>query len=96
MVEIGLVEQRRWNRQDGVIIEKTLCGNIRITNATSTMLSRGTAPVEDGVVDLTSYRHEFAQEELAPVLRDAGYDVELAEPEEQESLWNRIKTLITG
>lgn len=58
MPKLGKIAKRRWNRNEGLILEKTLDGNIRITNAERSMLTRSTIDVEDGLADLTDWRPE--------------------------------------
>lgn len=83
---------RRWDRYySRVIIEKTLDGNIHVTNVRGNRLSEHIIIVDNGVADLTKFDEEYADNVLRPTLEDAGYDLVMSEPDERRSAWESIK-----
>lgn len=89
------IQRRRWDESTGLVIEQTLDGNIHISHELGNRFSQWTIDVDDGAVDLTSFKPAYAEEEIGPVLEQAGFDVRYPDPEQEGSLLGRIKTRIT-
>jgi len=86
----------RWDNGSGPILEWTLGGNIRYSDGTGSSYTYWELEVKGESIDLSGFKYDYASETLAPAIERRGFDVKLPEQKQEQSLLERIKTLIIG